>query len=83
MAHPKPHPLTAQVHALRKQGFTQQAIGEMLGLAQQKISRILNPELQRENERESNRRYLARKRTALADLSSQAYTAWVKQQAGG
>lgn len=80
MAHAKAHPLTSQVHTLRKQGFTQQAIADMLGLAQLKVSRILNLETNRENARESNRRYRARQHTALVDLTEQGYEAWVKDQ---
>lgn len=80
MTKPQPHPLTSQVQALRAQGFTQQAIEEMLGLAQPKVSRILNRETYLASERESNRRYRARQSTALTDLTEQDYNAWVKQQ---
>lgn len=80
MSKSQPHPLTSQVHALRAQGFTQQAIADMLGILQGKVSRILNLESYRQNERESNRRYSARKCTAIADLTEQSYEAWIKDQ---
>ena len=53
-------PLYAQVHVLRAQGLTQQAIAKQLGILQPKVSYLLNPEVHRRNNLDSNRRYRAR-----------------------